>query len=70
MRYGVIVCPKCKKVKAVDLTNKTTKCFFCNKIITIKKMKILFKSNHQEEIRQAIGQINAELLKNVDNKFY
>jgi hypothetical protein len=62
MRYGVIVCPKCKKVKAVDLNNKSTKCFFCKKQIMLNKVKILFKSNRQEEIRTAIGQINAELM--------
>jgi hypothetical protein len=62
MKYGVIVCPKCKKVKAVELKNKSTKCFFCNKQITIKKVKILFKSNFQEEIRNVIGQINEELM--------
>jgi hypothetical protein len=62
MKYGVIICPKCKKVKAVDLTNKSTKCFFCNKILIINKMKIIFKSNHLEKIRQVIGQINAELM--------
>ena len=62
MKYGVIVCPKCKKVKAVDLKNKSTKCFFCKKQIALKKVKILFKSNFQEEIRNAIGQINEELM--------
>ena len=62
MKYGVIVCPKCKKVKAVNLNYKSTKCFFCKKQILLNKVKILFKSNHQEEIRYAIGQINAELI--------
>ena len=62
MRFGVIVCPKCRKVKAVDLSFKTTRCTKCNKFINIKKIKILYKSDSQEKIRQVIGKINAELM--------
>ncbi len=61
MRFGVIVCPKCKKVKAVDLTYKSTRCFYCNKTIKFDKIKILYKSNSQEKIRYIIGKLNAEL---------
>ena len=63
MEYGIIVCPKCKKVKAVDLRFDSTKCFFCNKVITLKKVKIIFKSNNQLEISKEIGKINAELMR-------
>ena len=63
MRFGIIVCPKCRKVKAVDLSFKTTKCIKCNKIICIDKVKILYKSNSQEQIRQMIGKINVELMR-------
>jgi hypothetical protein len=62
MKYGVIVCPKCRKVKAVDLNYKSTKCFFCNKTIIISKTKIIFESNKLDKIRHVIGQINAELM--------
>jgi hypothetical protein len=63
MKYGVIVCPKCKKVKAVNLRFDTTRCFFCNKVITLKRVKIIFMSNNQLEISKEIGNINAELMK-------
>ncbi len=62
MRFGVIVCPKCRKVKAADLSFQTTRCIKCNKIINLKKVKILYKSDSQEQIRQVIGKINAELM--------
>ena len=62
MKYGVIVCPNCNKVKAVDLTYNSTKCFKCNKVIKLKNIRIFFKSNSQIEIRQAIGKINFELI--------
>ena len=60
MRFGVIVCPKCKKVKGVDLSCKTTRCPRCSKILTIDKLKIFYKTNSQQELQQAIGQLNAK----------
>ena len=61
MKFGVIVCSKCKKVKGVDLTSKTTKCHRCGKILTINKLKIFYKTNSQEELRKAIGIMNVKL---------
>ena len=61
MKYGIIVCPKCKKGKAVNLLNKTTKCYRCNKTYHIAKMKIFYKSNSEIKIRQEIGKINANI---------
>ena len=61
MKLGVIVCPKCKKVKGVDLACKTTKCSRCGKILAIDKLKIFYKTDSQEKLQQAIGLINAGL---------
>ena len=61
MRFGVIVCPKCKKVKGVDLSCKTTKCHRCGKILKIDKLKICYKTDSQEELRKAIGIMNVKL---------
>jgi hypothetical protein len=58
MKYGVIICPKCHQVKGVLLSTKTTKCIKCNKIIELKKVKIIFETNLQHELTEAIGQIN------------
>ncbi|MDH7507279.1 MAG: hypothetical protein QHH15_05810 [Candidatus Thermoplasmatota archaeon] len=63
MRYGVIVCPRCRNSKVVDLSFKTTTCFRCNKKITLNKVRILFESNSEKEIRKAIGLINVKLHK-------
>jgi Domain of unknown function (DUF5817) len=63
MRFGIIVCPRCKNSKVVDLSFKTTACFRCNKKIDLDKVNILFKSNSDEEIRKAIGEINRKLIK-------
>ena len=71
MRLGVIVCPRCKQVKGVDLSSKTTKCTRCGKSLQLKKLKILYETESQEKLRQAIGAMNAELDKKpvLDKKF-
>ena len=60
MRYGVVVCPKCRNPKAVLLSFKTSKCIRCNKILYIDKLKIMYKSNSESEVRNFIGLINAD----------
>jgi len=60
MRFGIIVCPRCRNSKVVDLSFKTTTCFRCNKKIELSKVKILFESNSEHEIRDAIS-INVNL---------
>jgi hypothetical protein len=63
MKYGVIVCSKCKMAKGVNLYNKTTRCNRCGKIINIKKVKILFKTESAEKLRYYIGVTNAKINK-------
>ena len=60
MKYGVIVCPKCKKVKGVELRYKSTNCIKCNKSIKLDKVRILFETNSKVELIHAIGLINAD----------
>jgi uncharacterized protein YbaR (Trm112 family) len=60
MRYGVVVCPKCRNPKAVLLSFKTSKCARCNKILNIDKLKIIYTTNSEKEVRNVIGLINAD----------
>ncbi len=60
MIYGVIVCPKCKQVKGVDLASKTTKCPRCGKVLKIDKLKIFYKTTSHEKLQNAIGLMNAK----------
>ena len=60
MKLGVIVCPKCKKVKGVNLNHKTTRCSRCDKVLKIDKLKIFYKTDSQKKLQQAIGLINAK----------
>jgi len=72
MRLGVIVCPACKQVKGVDLSSKTTKCTRCGKSLQLSKLKILYETESQEKLRQAIGVMNAKIDKKpvTDKKFF
>jgi len=63
MKFGIIVCPRCRNSKVVDLIHNTTTCFRCNKRIDLNEVKILYKSNSEQEIRKAIGCINKKLNK-------
>ncbi len=67
MRYGVVVCPKCRQVKGVELRYKSTKCNRCNKNIKLDKVKILYETNSEEKLRHAIGLINADMQGNIED---
>ena len=67
MKYGVVVCPKCRNPKAVLLSFKTSKCIRCNKILDIEKLKIIYKTDSESEIRNVIGLINADYEGNYDD---
>ena len=67
MKYGIIVCPKCKKAKGINLTQKTTKCIRCNKTLIINKIKICYKTDSEQKMRQVIGLINAKIIGDFSN---
>ena len=61
MKFGIVVCPRCKKAKVVDLSCKTTKCHRCGKVLSLEHLRILHKSNSDQKIRRALGLVNAEM---------
>jgi hypothetical protein len=61
MKFGVIVCPKCKKAKGVILSYKTTKCNRCDKVLNLEKIRILYKTDSEHKLRHSLGLVNAEL---------
>jgi hypothetical protein len=61
MKFGVIVCPRCKRAKGVDLSCRTTKCSRCGRILKLEVLKIFYRTDSSEKLRQAIGFVNAEL---------
>jgi hypothetical protein len=45
----------------MDLSTKTTKCIRCGKTLQMKKLKIFYETESQEQLRKAIGLLNAQL---------
>ena len=52
--YGIICCPKCRFVTAVDLKFKTKRCIKCNYSINLKKVRVIFKTEDKNELGNII----------------
>ena len=61
--YGVICCPKCRFVTADDLKFKTKKCIKCNYNINVKKVRVIFKTEDNNEL----GNMIKDTRKRVEN---
>ena len=61
--YGVICCPKCRFVRAVDLKFKTKICIRCNYSINLKKVRVIFKTEDNNEL----GNLIKDTRKRVEN---
>jgi len=61
MKFGIVGCPKCRKTKVVDLSCKTTRCPRCGTVLTLEKLKILYKTDSEQKARQALGLVNAKM---------
>ena len=58
--YGVIVCPRCKRAKGVDLKQKTTTCV-CGFEIHVVPSRIRGRAETAHELAPLVGQVNAEI---------
>ncbi len=58
--YGVVVCPRCKRAKGVDLKQKTTTCP-CGFEIRITPAKVKARAATPRELAPLVGQVNAEI---------
>ncbi|HYM38930.1 MAG TPA: DUF1922 domain-containing protein [Thermoplasmata archaeon] len=58
--YGVIVCPRCRRAKGVDLKQKTTACA-CGFEIRVVPARIRGRAATARELAPLVGQVNAEL---------
>ncbi len=58
--YGVVVCPRCKRAKGVDLKQKTTTCV-CGFEIRIVPSRVRARANTARELASLVGQVSAEL---------
>ena len=58
--FGIVVCPRCKRAKGVNLERKTTTCD-CGFEIRIAKSRKPFETSDARELAGAVGRIQAEL---------
>ena len=58
--YGVVVCPRCKRAKGVDLKQKTTTCS-CGFTIRVVPSKVRGRAATARELAPLVGQVNAEI---------
>ncbi len=58
--YGVVVCPRCRKAKGVDLKQKTTTCS-CGFEIRVVPSRVRGRAETARELAPLVGQVNAEL---------
>lgn len=61
MRFGAIVCPRCKKARGIILTSKTTTCPHCSKKYRTKDLRVHYKTDSAKELAAAVGELNALL---------
>ncbi len=58
--YGVVVCPRCKRAKGVDLKQKTTACS-CGFTIKVVPARVRARAATAHELAPLVGQVNADL---------
>jgi len=58
--YGVVVCPRCKRAKGVDLKQKTTTCL-CGLEIRVVPARVRARANTARELAPLVGQVSAEI---------
>lgn len=58
--YGVVVCPRCRRAKGVDLARKTTACA-CGVEIRVVPAKVRGRASTARELASLVGRVNAEL---------
>jgi len=58
--YGVVVCPRCKRAKGVDLKQKTTTCL-CGFEIRVVPSRVRARANTARELAPLVGEVSAEI---------
>jgi len=58
--YGVVVCPRCKRARGVDLRHKTATCS-CGFEIHVVPARVRGRAETARELAPLVGRINAQL---------
>ena len=57
--YGVVLCPRCRRAKGVDLDRKTTMCV-CGFEIRVSPHQTRFRTERARDLPGLVGRVNAE----------
>lgn len=63
--FGVVVCPRCRRAKGVDLKQKTTACA-CGFEIHVTPSRIRERAATARELAPLVGHVNAEVAGGLD----
>jgi hypothetical protein len=58
--YGIVVCPRCKRAKGVELEKKTTACD-CGFEIRVRSRRTPFETSDARELAAAVARVQAEI---------
>ena len=61
MKFGVVVCPKCRNAKGVNLDAKSSKCNRCNKSLNPRKLKVFYRTDTESDLIHGVARVNAEI---------
>lgn len=66
MAYVVIVCSRCRLARGAAETAKTASCPNCGRKLRVAEARKYFRSESLDQVREAIGQLNARLKGGLD----
>jgi len=66
MAYVVIVCSRCRLARGAAETAKTASCPKCGQKLRVRELRKYYRSESLDQIREAIGQLNARLKGGLD----
>ena len=66
MKFGVVLCPRCKTARGVRLESKTATCAKCSKKMNLEKAMVLCKVNSEYEVAQAVMEYNKKQMEKED----
>ena len=66
MAYVVIVCSRCRLARGAPETAKTATCPRCGRKLRVPKLRKYYRSESLDQLREAIGQLNARLKGGLD----
>jgi predicted RNA-binding Zn-ribbon protein involved in translation (DUF1610 family) len=66
MAYVVIVCSRCRLARGASETAKTASCPNCGRKLRVPELRKYYRSESLDQLREAIGQLNARLKGGLD----